>query len=441
MMTFDVVTSCPSVRLHDISDSSSSNRTPRIVALIPQRSLGRALTVAGFLFIAALTLLPQYGTVKAPPSFCVLCGGSSILDAILNVLLFIPLGVGLRLSGMSRRRAFAIGLVTTITVELLQLWIPGRDTSLGDIFTNSFGGFAGIIGADIWRVVILPSRRQGARLAGAWAIVWLAILAASAELAHISLPPTSAWGVWAPELLHQDYFPGTVHGATAGGLPTPDAIAATSDDVRRRLSSDSVVVRADVTGGSATTAMAAIASVYDYRKSQIFLLGERKGNLTFSLRMRTADARISTPAIRLDSVFKHRRRSSRDTISVAGGLIDHRLWVSAESNGVRRERTLPVDAGLGWSYLLPFDYEYGAEAPWLTGLWLAGLAAPGAYWAVRAGARALVAVAAVMAAGLLAIPWLASVHATPWWEWLALAAGLLAGAVIGGETVRASRPH
>jgi hypothetical protein len=255
-MAFDVVTSCSCVRLHDISDSSSSNRTPRIVALIPQKSLGRALTVAGFLFIAALTLSPQYGTVKAPPSFCVLCGGSSVLDAILNVLLFIPLGVGLRLSGMSRRRAFAIGLVTTITVELLQLWIPGRDTS-----------------------------------------------------------------------------------------------------------------------------------------------------------------------------------------SVAGGLIDHRLWVSAEINGVRRERTLPVDAGLGWSYLLPFDYEYGAEAPWLTAMWLAALAAPGAYWAVRAGARVLLAVAAVMAAGLLAIPWLASVHATPWWEWLALVAGLLAGAGIGTATVRASRPH
>jgi VanZ family protein len=439
-MAFDVVTSCSCVRLHDISDSSSSNRTPRIVALIPQKSLGRALTVAGFLFIAALTLSPQYGTVKAPPSFCVLCGGSSVLDAILNVLLFIPLGVGLRLSGMSRRRAFAIGLVTTITVELLQLWIPGRDTSLGDIFTNSFGGFVGIICADIWRVVILPSRREAARIASAWVIVWLAILAASAELAHISLPHTSSWGVWAPELLHHDYFPGTVHGATAGGLPTPNAIAATSDDVRRRLSSDSVVVRADITGGSATTAMAAIATVYDWQKSQIFLLGERKGNLTFSLRMRTADVRISTPAIRLDSVFKHPRRSSRDTISVAGGLVDHRLWVSAESDGVRRERTLPVDAGLGWSYLLPFDYEYGAEAPWLTAMWLAALAAPGAYWAVRAGARVLLAVAAVMAAGLLAIPWLASVHATPWWEWLALMAGLLAGAVLGAAIVRASRP-
>lgn len=440
-MAFDVVTSCPSVRLHDIPESSSSNRTPRIVALIPQRSFGRALSFAGFLFIAVLTLAPQYGTVKAPPSFCVLCGDTSVLDSILNVLLFIPLGLGLRLAGLSRRRAFAIGLVTTITVELLQLGIPGRDTSLGDIFTNSFGGFAGIICADIWRIIILPSRREAARIGSVWVVIWLAVLSVSAELAHISLPPTTAWGVWAPELLHHDYFPGTVHGATAGGLPTPNAISAASADVRRRLSSDSVVVRASVTGGAPTTPIAAIATVYDWKRSQIFMLGERKGNLTFSLRMRTADAKVSTPAIRLDSVFTHRKRSSHDTLFVAGGLIDHMLWVTAEQNGIRRERTLPVDAALGWSYLLPFDYEYGAEAPWLTALWLTGLAAPAAYWAVRAGLRVLVAVAAVMAAGLLAIPYLTGVHATPWWEWLALATGLLAGAALGAATVRASRPH
>lgn len=408
--------------------------------MIPQRSFGRALTIAGFLFIAVLTLAPQYGTVKAPPSFCVLCGDTSVLDAILNVMLFLPLGMGLRLAGLSRRRAFAIGLVTTITVELLQLGIPGRDTSLGDIFTNSFGGLIGIVCADIWRAIILPTKREAVRLATAWVVIWIAVLSVSAELAHISLPSSSTWGVWAPELLHQDYFPGTVHDATAGGLPTPASISGASDEVRRRLSSDSVVVRARVAGGAPTTALAPIATVYDWKRSQIFMLGERRGNLTFSLRMRTADARVSTPTIRLDSVFAHRTRSRRDTMLVAGGLIGHRLWISAEQSGVRRERTLPVDAGLGWSYLLPFDYEYGAEAPWLTALWLAGLAAPGAYWAVRAGVRALLFVAAVMAAGLLAIPYATGVHPTPWWEWLALAAGVLAGAALGAATVRARRP-
>ena len=409
--------------------------------MIPQTKLGKALTIAGFLFIAVLTLQPQYGSPKAPPSLCILCGDRPALDVILNVMLFVPLGVGLRLAGMSRRRAFAIGLVTTITVELLQLGIPGRDTSLGDVFTNSFGGFVGIICADVWRVIVFPMRRVAIRLASAWVIVWLAVLAVSGVLAHISLPSTTAWGVWAPELLHHDYFPGTVFDATAGGLPTPNAISATSAEVRRRLSSDSVVVRAKVTGGARTTPMAAIATVYDWKKSQIFMLGERLGNLTFSLRLRTADAKVATPAIRLDSVFVHGRRSAHDTMVVAGGLIDHQLWVSATVDGRTREQTLPVDAGLGWSYLLPFDYEYGTEAPWLTALWLGGLAAPGAYWARRGGIRALAVYAVVMAAGLLAIPFLTGVHATPWWEWVALVAGLVAGACLGAGSARVSAPR
>jgi hypothetical protein len=370
----------------------------------------------------------------------VLCGDTSVLDAILNVVLFIPLGIGLRIAGMSRRRAFAIGFVTTVTIEVLQLWIPGRDTSLGDIFTNSFGTFVGILVADIWRVVLLPSRRAARRLALGWTALWVLTLAASAELAHISLPNTTYWGIWKPELLHHDYFPGKVLSATANGLRAPDAISATSADVRRRLSSDSVVVQARVVGAMATGATSAIATVADYKRAQIFMLGQRKGDLMFSLRMRTADAGLATLSIRLDSVFPRYRPATPDTIEVAGGLIHHQLWISAEHHGVRRERTQPIDAGLGWSYLVPFDYEYGAEAPWLTVVWLAGLSAPAMYWATRAGRTTLLAVGAALVVSLLVIPFATSVHATAWWEWIGLAIGICIGAVLGLLTTRSSPP-
>jgi VanZ family protein len=408
--------------------------------LIPQRKFGRALWIAGLACIAVLTLSPQYAATKPPPSLCLLCGETSVLDAILNVLLFIPFGMGLRLAGISRRRAFAIGLVTTITVELLQLWIPGRDTSLGDVLTNSFGALTGILCADIWRVVVFPNRRAAARLAWGWTLLWVLVLTASAELAHISLPSTTAWGTWRPELLHHDYFTGKVLSATAGGLPTPYAISATSAEVRRRLSSDSVVVEATIIGGIRSDPVAAIATVYDYNRSQIFMLGERRGNLIFSLRMRTAGARVATPAIRLDSVFPPHRPVTPDTMIVAGGLIHHRLWISVRKRGETRERTQPIDAGLGWSYLLPFDYEYGSEARWLTMLWLAGLSAPAMYWATRVGSAALLAVGAVLGASLLMIPFASGVHATARWEWIALAAGACIGMLLGHDTSRAIPP-
>lgn len=408
--------------------------------MTPQRKFGRAVSIAGLLFIAVLTLTPQYSATKAPPSWCLLCGEQSVLDAVLNVLLFIPFGIGLRLAGMSRRRAFVIGLVTTITVELMQLYIPGRDTSLGDLFTNSFGCFVGILCADVWRVVLVPSRIAATRLAIGWTFLWVAVLTLSAELTHIALPATTTWGVWTPELLHQDHFNGKVLSATAGGLPTPNAMNGASDDVRSRLSSDSVVVEGSVVGAALSGQYSSISSIYDYRKQQIFMLGQRRGSLVFSLRMRTADMRVRTPIIRLDSVFPRHRPLAPDTMHVAGGVVHRQLWIRAENHGVVRERTLPLDAGLGWSYFLPFDYEYGTEAPWFTALWLAGLAAPALHWATRAGRRALLAMASSMALALLAIPYLAAAHPTPWWEWLALAAGATIGFAIGSATVRSSRP-
>jgi hypothetical protein len=330
--------------------------------------------------------------------------------------------------------------VTTITVETLQYWIPGRDTSLGDILTNSFGCYAGILCADVWRVVLVPSRRVARRLAIGWTLLWAVVLTASAALTHISLGNFSSWGVWRPEDLQHDYFNGKILSATAGGLEAPGKIDGTSEDVRRRLSTDSVVVEGSVAGAALTGLYSSIASVYNFRKESIFMLGQRRGSLVFSLRMKTADFGVRTPMIRLDSVFPRHRPTNIDTIRVAGGIIHRQLWIRAEDHGVVRERTLPLDAGLGWSYFLPFDYEYGTEAPWLTALWLAGLAAPALAWATRAGRATVLAVAASLALALLAIPFLARAHPTPWWEWAALAAGSLLGFALGSVTVRASPP-
>jgi hypothetical protein len=242
------------------------------------------------------------------------------------------------------------------------------------------------------------------------------------------------------ELLQHDYFPGKVVSATAGGLPSPDGIGPANADVRRRLSSDSVVVEATVINAIATGPISAIATISDFQRSQIYMLGQRKGNLIFALRMRTTDAKIQTPSIRLDSVFPRHRSKMPDTVFVAGGLIQHELWISAVRNGVRRERTQPVDAGLGWSYMLPFPYEYGEEARWLTVLWIAGLGAPAMYWATRAGRTTLLAVGAALSLSLAAIPLATSVHATAWWEWAGLAIGACIGALVGALSVRSSRP-
>ncbi len=107
--------------------------------------------VVGILF---LTLYPfQFSLVRHGLPF-LLRGwgkGSGAVDVFLNVLLFIPFGFGLaeslRERGRSRAAALGITLVAgalfSYTVELLQFFIPVRDSGWGDVITNSTGSALG----------------------------------------------------------------------------------------------------------------------------------------------------------------------------------------------------------------------------------------------------------------------------------------------------------
>ena len=73
------------------------------------------------------------------------------LDFFLNVLLFVPFGFGLS-AGMRRRGksrwtsllvAFAVGAGISYTVEVLQFYIPGRDSGWEDVISNSSGSAVG----------------------------------------------------------------------------------------------------------------------------------------------------------------------------------------------------------------------------------------------------------------------------------------------------------
>jgi|SRR5579872_181352 len=75
-------------------------------------------------------------------------------DFFLNVLLFVPFGFGL--AAQMRKRggprwitaaflALAAGVLTSYTVELLQLYIPGRDSGWEDVISNSMGSAVGAL--------------------------------------------------------------------------------------------------------------------------------------------------------------------------------------------------------------------------------------------------------------------------------------------------------
>jgi len=111
--------------------------------------------------------------------------GLGPLDDFLNVLLFVPFGFGLaeklRERGKSRLATLgftlAAGAALSYTIELLQIFIPLRDSGWEDIITNSFGAVAGALLFDLCgrAVVRLFSATEG-RMA-AWLTWQRALLA------------------------------------------------------------------------------------------------------------------------------------------------------------------------------------------------------------------------------------------------------------------------
>ncbi|HKT07195.1 MAG TPA: VanZ family protein [Gemmatimonadaceae bacterium] len=418
------------------------------VALIPHRTLGRLLAALGFAFIAIMTLTPQAGPPAFAPSLCILCGELAVQDIILNVILFVPFGAGLRLAGVRRTRVIALAFCLTAAIELLQMHIiPGRDSSLGDVITNTLGGAIGVALADSWRVWLEPTAQQARRQLWGGVVVWITIFAATVWALHRALPESTVWGQWDPAILHFDRFSGTIVKSDAAGFAFPPGARGSDRVFRRRLVSDSVLVSAQVVPGAPTERTAPILSVYDLERTQIFLLAQRQRALVFSIRMNTARAMVRDPIIGLDDVFPMaaNARAQNDTLRVAGGVIGNALVIRAtdDAHHTTRERRVTLGPGLGWSFFLPWPYAFGSETDALSAVWIGGLLLPLAYWARRAR-RPLEASAALGVAvlgGLVIAPLVFHGALAGWVEWAGVAFGLTLGAALGGGVTAPSAAH
>jgi VanZ family protein len=151
------------------------------------------LSVAGILF---LTLFPFHFALHGKASeglFPFFRGqlqeGKSpgLFDVLLNVLLFVPFGFGvaekLRENGKSRGAtvliAWAAGALFSYTVEVLQIYIPSRDSGWGDVITNSAGTVLGYVAYEFYGGWALRALRRTEHLAdrflrprtAAWALL------------------------------------------------------------------------------------------------------------------------------------------------------------------------------------------------------------------------------------------------------------------------------
>ena len=411
------------------------------------RTLGWLLTIATIAGISLLTLVPitgQGSASAATPFLCVVCGPLGGVDVLLNVILFLPFGVGLVLAGARLRTALVAAAVFTLCIELLQ-WrvIPGRDASLSDLLTNSAGGMLGALVAHRLPRWIAPAPAHARRLGIVAAGAWLLVQAFTAWGVGIAPPPAPWFGQYAPRA---DNFPsrftGWIGGARLGTVTVPDSPIDDVAGARRALLEGAPFV-VDVVPASTPRWTAAIVRVADSAHREVIVLGQIRRSLFLRVRMRVAALRLRVPPVRLDDamplVQEGAPRASLAPVRLVGGVADRHLVMRVETaSGVREARIAPSPSW-GWSFLLPLEnYALGGEARWLTALWIAGLLLPAAYWLRHALASRIAfagAMTGIAVGGLAIVPIVAGLAPVHWSEWLAAAVAAGAAATLG----RASR--
>jgi hypothetical protein len=104
--------------------------------------------------ILAVTLTPAKEWEGAKEHLlCVFCEGF-LPDALGNLVLFLPLGMTLRLCGYSMAQTFLVGTLLSFGIEVTQFTIPGRDPNLGDFLFNVCGT---VLGSALSRTALGPA--------------------------------------------------------------------------------------------------------------------------------------------------------------------------------------------------------------------------------------------------------------------------------------------
>jgi VanZ family protein len=383
--------------------------------------VARLSVAVSLITIAILTLYPDPNTVTSEWS-CIFCSSRASADVILNLILFAPLGAGLGLARVRTKHLLAIALLLSGTVEVLQLVIPGRDASVGDLISNAAGcwvGYALACSAPSW---LAPKGALGRWLPLAASFVIALIVIATGMMLQPALPNSAYYGQWTPDLEHLDRYRGRVLEATVGSSPVPSRRLENSEAIRTLLRNGSPIqVRA--VAAKTTSRLSSIFSVADAEENMIVLIGPMRDRLLYIFRTRGESFRLDRPALSVSDVMD---LTPGDTIDISTSRWegDHCLAVNRETHC-----GLGFTAGSGWTLLwfsesLPSGLQSG-----LSVMWLCLLLLPFGLW-LRPNLGSVFGAAIVIAA-LLWAPFWTGMLPTPLREWVGSAAGVVAGLCLG----------
>lgn len=343
------------------------------------------VTAAYVLALLLGTLWPLPSTGAESFSACLLCGRYGVADALLNLLLFLPLGM-LAARCPRRRAALASLVLLSLGIELTQTLVPGRDPSAGDLLFNTCGALAGAALVLLWRRALAlsaHSRPVAALLStgAAMLVVWL-----SGWTLQPSIPAGPFWVEWQTTREDLAAYPGTIAAAGTGRVLVPPGPALRMPALRAELERG-LYATAFVVPGAPSEALAPVFALYDTTDAMVVLLGAEGRDLVFRIQRRAHALRLHSPGVRLPDALPG---ATADTLllAVRRDPSGHGLCMRA---GTVQRCGIGFSAGSGWR-LVHAGFGTPALDRLLGVLWLALLALPAGYLARPRTAVALLAV-------------------------------------------------
>lgn len=373
-----------------------------------------AFAAAMLALILVATLVPSSDPDSGMLRGCVVCGEEGLADAIANVLLFLPLGIGIYCSGASGRKTIVLGMLLSATLEFVQLrLVPGRDATLGDVVWNTVGTALGV--ALAWW---LPVRRRSGLRACVAAGAVLAVIAGIGLVVRPAFPQTVYYGQWTPDLGVYEWYRGRVLSADIGGLPLRSDRLDDSRAVRERLM-QGVALRILAVAGPRTERLAPLFSI----ASDILLVGPDRDDLVLRVRTRAIGWRLRQPDLRWRGAMAGVAPGDTFAVQVLHTQRGYCLRV-----GDRERCGLAYTAGQAWQLVQFIPRMPLAAQAILDCVVMAILGLPIGL-VFRRGAAAYAA-AAVAVVGALALPTLVGLAPTPPVELAALATGIAGAALM-----------
>lgn len=257
----------------------------------------RVLACTWFPLLYLITLTPTTTWRRPGPEpfmFCLLCGDRGGADILLNIALFVPFGL-LAAYRIGFIRTVFLGFGLSLGIELFQLTLPGRFSSLADIVANTLGTG---LGATIYGTgAILARGTLFSRAAGVAAAVCSASLVfLGGWLAEPSPTEPAYYGQWTPHFGAGTRYPGQVLAAELNGELFPNR------RLPDELNTPSILLtdwrlEGHVQKGESPRSVASVLSIFDANQDEILYFGAFREHLVLRERLRAQDWQLDRPEL------------------------------------------------------------------------------------------------------------------------------------------------